>query len=157
MTPHLSPGLNTVCLLALALLAVWCSSGPAIQPDKKEAKEEENRSLVIGEKFGKVENGSAFDKTTLDLGKYKKVVLPDKATVLQEGDGAKLQIFMKKTLHFLGHPPEAMSIRQARKYMGCAVKAEKDAQIIATFGEWDSHIEGGQDEGPFRGAQGHRG
>jgi hypothetical protein len=27
--------------------------------------------------------------------------------------------------------------------MGCAVRAEGDELLLATFGEWDSHIEGG--------------
>jgi hypothetical protein len=27
--------------------------------------------------------------------------------------------------------------------MGCAVRSEGDALVVATYGEWDSHIEGG--------------
>ena len=50
---------------------------------------------------------------------------------------------MGKRLTYLGHPPEPMSIRSGRKNMGCAVKTEGGALVIATFGEWDSHIEGG--------------
>ena len=29
--------------------------------------------------------------------------------------------------------------------MGCAAKADGDALVVATFGEWDSRIEGGAD------------
>jgi hypothetical protein len=101
-----------------------------------------DRSIVLSERFGNVENGSAFDQAAVDLDKYKKVILPDDAAV-RRGQGTKLQIFMRKTLAFGGHPPEAMSIRTSRKNMGCAVKAEADALVVATFGEWDSHIEGG--------------
>jgi hypothetical protein len=50
---------------------------------------------------------------------------------------------MKKTMAFGGHPPEGISIRDVRKNMGCAVKVVDGALIVATFGEWDSHIEGG--------------
>src|SRR5258708_9041684 len=49
---------------------------------------------------------------------------------------------MAKTLAFFGHPPAPMSIRNARKNVGCAVKPEEDALVVATYGEWDS-IEGG--------------
>jgi hypothetical protein len=36
-----------------------------------------------------------------------------------------------------------MSIRDARKNMGCATKREGEDLVVATYGEWDSHIEGG--------------
>ena len=44
---------------------------------------------------------------------------------------------------FAGHPPEPMSIHGARKNMGCAIRAEGDDLVVATYGEWDSQIEGG--------------
>jgi hypothetical protein len=100
-------------------------------------------SVVLSRKFENVENGSAYDKAAVELGDFAKVILPDDATVRQEGEGKKLQIYMKKTLGFAGHPPEPMSIKHARNHMGCAVQLEKTALVIATFGEWDSHIEGG--------------
>jgi hypothetical protein len=100
-------------------------------------------SVVFSQKFGNVENGSAYDKAAVELGDFATVILPDNATVRQEGEGKKLQIYMKKTLGFAGHPPEPMSIKHARNHMGCAVQVEKAALVIATFGEWDSHIEGG--------------
>jgi hypothetical protein len=112
---------------------------PAKSTEKKEAPD----SVVLSRKFGNVENGSAYDKAAIELGDFTRVILPDDAAVRHEGEAKKLQIYMKKTLGFVGHPPEAMSIRQARNYMGCAVQVEKTALVIATFGEWDSHIEGG--------------
>jgi hypothetical protein len=90
-----------------------------------------------------VENGSAFDRATLDLTPYQVLVLPEDAEVREGAPEKTLQIFMRKTLGFVGHPPEGMSIRGARKNMGCAVKAQGDTLTVATFGEWDSHIEGG--------------
>jgi hypothetical protein len=106
----------------------------------------EDPSIVFDDQNGadqKVENGSAYDRAAVDLGSAKKVVLPDDAEVRRSTQPGKVELFMKKTLAFGGHPPEPMSIRGARKNMGCAVKAEGSALMVATFGEWDSHIEGG--------------
>jgi hypothetical protein len=90
-----------------------------------------------------VENGSAFDRAALDVAPYTVLVLPEDAEVREGAPEKTLQIFMRKTLSFGGHPPERMSVSGARKNMGCAVKAEGDTLTVATFGEWDSHIEGG--------------
>jgi hypothetical protein len=105
----------------------------------------DDRSIVIFERFGNVENGSAFDRATVDLGTAKKIALPDNAVVRKTAEAGQVRLFMKKTLAFGGHPPEAMSIRGARKNMGCAVKVEGETLVVATYGEWDSHIEGGTD------------
>jgi hypothetical protein len=107
-----------------------------------------DRSVVLGESFRTlhgytIENGSAFDQTALEIGTCKKVVLPDDAIVRREGEGSKLRLFLKKTLAFGGHPPHSMSIRDGRKHIGCAVKAEGDTLFLATFGEWDTGHEGG--------------
>ncbi len=91
----------------------------------------------------KVENGTAYDQAAVDLGKAKKVVLPDSATIRRAREAGKVQLFMAKTLSFGGHPPEPMSIRGARKNMGCAVQVEEDSLVVATYGEWESRIEGG--------------
>jgi hypothetical protein len=90
-----------------------------------------------------VENGTAYDRATIDLGNAKKVVLPDNAVVRRSGQTGKLQLFIARTLSFAGHPPKAMTVRGARKNMGCATHGEGASLVIATFGEWDSHIEGG--------------
>ncbi|HEY2784091.1 MAG TPA: hypothetical protein VGJ05_03875 [Fimbriiglobus sp.] len=90
-----------------------------------------------------VENGSAYDRAAFDLGAAKKVVLSDWAMVRRSAETEKVVLFMKKTLNFSGHPSERVSIRDERKRMGCVVKAKEGALVIATFGEWDSHIEGG--------------
>jgi hypothetical protein len=89
------------------------------------------------------ENGSAFDKAAIDVGDCRKITIPDNAEVRHQGENNKLQLYMEKSLDFLGHPPEPMSIQTARKNMGTAVKRDGDALVVATFGEWDSHIEGG--------------
>jgi hypothetical protein len=105
--------------------------------------EQADRSIVLDEKWGNVENGRAYDKAVFNLYKYTKIVLPDDASVGNGNGGEMLTIYMTKSLGFVGHPGEIMSIKIARNYMGCAVKVENDALVFATFGEWDSHIEGG--------------
>src|SRR5262245_58053584 len=70
-------------------------------------------SIELSNRFGKVENGSAYDQAAVDLGATKKLVLPDNAVVQRSGEAGKVQLFMKKTLAFGGHPPEPMSIRNA--------------------------------------------
>lgn len=112
---------------------------PAKLPEKRKTPD----GVVVTQKNGNVENGSAYDKATIELDNYTQVVIPDDAVVRYGSEPKKLQIHMKKMLGFAGHPPEAMSIKQARNHMGCAIQVEKAALVIATFGEWDSHIEGG--------------
>lgn len=102
-----------------------------------------DRGIDLSDRFGKVENGSAYDRAAIDIAGAKKIVLPHDAGVRRADEPGKIQFFMKKTLGFGGHPPERMSIRDARKNMGCAVKADGDDLLLATFGEWDSRIEGG--------------
>jgi hypothetical protein len=126
-----------VALLAIAVLA-WCfwpfsSLDPSIEVSER----------YVGIGGSVVENGSAYDRAALDLAPYKVVVLPDDAEVREGAPDRQLQLFMRKVLAFGGHPPERMSVRGARKNMGCAVRAQGDTLTVATFGEWDSHIEGG--------------
>jgi hypothetical protein len=104
-----------------------------------------DRSVEFSDKFGKVQNDSAFDRAGLDLGEHRKVVLPINIEIRREGEGNRLQIFMRKTMEYAGHPTKPMSIKNARKNMGCAVMVERNALGLATFGEWDSRIEGGAD------------
>jgi hypothetical protein len=48
---------------------------------------------------------------------------------------------MAKRFGYTGHPAERVSIRDVRKQMGCATKTEKDALVLATYGECESHFE----------------
>jgi hypothetical protein len=47
-----------------------------------------------------------------------------------------------KELAFYGHPPRAMSIKTGYKYMGYCTQIKNDSLFLATFGEWNTHIEG---------------
>lgn len=126
-----------VALLAVVVVSMWLAGWLPGGGDP---------SLDIDEPFApsqKVENGNAYDRAAVELGTAAKVVLPDDAVIRRSTEIGMVELFMKKTLAFGGHPPERMSIRDARNNMGCAVKAEDRALVVATFGEWDSHIEGG--------------
>jgi hypothetical protein len=151
--------------LALVLAAFFCQRGlrpadsgiapaeplraaHALSTANGSAFGEADSSIVLGESFRTVhgttiENGSAFDRARVDLKGYRKVAVPDDATVRRGERGQLLQILMDKCLDYMGHPTIPMSIRTMRKQMGCATREEGEALVVATFGEWDSHIEGG--------------
>jgi hypothetical protein len=100
---------------------------------------------AIGGAF--VENGSIYDGAAIDLTPYKAVALPEAGAIQTAAQDGKLQIFMRKQFSFAGHPPESIYLRDVRKHMGCAVQADGDTLLVATFGEWDSHVEGGASMG----------
>src|SRR5947209_16352945 len=62
-----------------------------------------DRSIVLTDRFGNVQNGFAFDQAALALGTATKVVLPDNAKILKTGEAGKVQIFVRKYLAFAGH------------------------------------------------------
>jgi hypothetical protein len=123
----------TIALVLVAAAALWLTGW---RPNF-------DSSIELSNRFGDVENGSAYDKAVLDVGSIKKILLPHDALVRRTPQAVPIQVFMKKSMSFHGHPPESMSIRHARKNMGCAVKRDGQGLVLATFGEWDSHIEGG--------------
>jgi hypothetical protein len=90
-----------------------------------------------------VENGRAYDKAALSISADQVLVVPKDAAVEEGAPAGRVEVFMKKTLAFGGHPPERMSIRLARNHMGVGCKTEGGKVILATYGEWDSQIEGG--------------
>jgi len=103
-------------------------------------------SIVVHDKFGfffPIENGTAYDKVIIELGEAKKIVLPNNAVICRGGEPGKMKLFLAKKLSFYGHIPFSMTICGARKNMGCAVQTEGDFMKLATYGEWDSRIEGG--------------
>ena len=126
--------LNATQYFVICLLVTLTSCASRIQP---------KNGLVLGKRFGNVQNGSAYDKASLDITKYNKLFLPSNATIKRNGEPGKLEIYMEKTLGFVGHPPESMSIKKTRKEMGCTCRADGDSLMVATYGEWNSHIEGG--------------
>ncbi len=87
-------------------------------------------------------NGTAYDVAALQIEPDRKVVLPDSATVVERSDQADvLLVYMAKSAWILAHYSESVSIAEYRKTMGCAVKLEKGALLVGTFGEY-SFMEG---------------
>ncbi len=85
----------------------------------------------------------AFDKATLEIASNTALVVPDNAKIEHIDAKDRIEIFLQKIQSFGGFPPQQMSIRVTRKGMGCVKKLEVGKTIIATYGEWDSNIEGG--------------
>lgn len=100
-------------------------------------------SVIPTGQWGNVENGSVFDKAAIDLGEAEKVILPDNAKVRCMSERGRIYVFMEKRQGYCGHPPARMTLLGVRKNMGCVAKMEEDSLVVATFGEWDSHFEGG--------------
>ena len=134
--------------MKLVAIACFFAAGLGIAlaaaEDPKREDPPEDKSLVIGKQKSKVENGSAFDKGIVELGKRKRLAIPENAEVIHKGDGTNVEVFMKKTMNFGGHPPRPMSIRVARKYTGCATKDEDGLLQLATYGEWSTKEGGGR-------------
>jgi uncharacterized protein (TIGR03067 family) len=82
-------------------------------------------------------NGRAFDQCALSVDPKLKIVLPDKATVVERHDRAGvLLVFMEKRASIRAHFPRPVSIAEYRRTMGCAVKLENGELLIGTFGEF---------------------
>lgn len=128
-------------LFAIALLILVPLLGSC------QAKTPEEASIVLSMRTAgpRITNGQAYDKAVLDIGDYKGVIVPDDAKVEHGAPAGQMEINMKKSLHWMGHlgPGVFRHIRDERKRMGCASKTEADKLVIATWGEWDSLIEGG--------------
>ena len=129
----------------LGAIVALASCKPKLDSAGNASKDTNGEGLVIS-KYSvnpAVVNGSSFEKAALQLPPNKLLVIPQEALVEKKKQGDKVEIYLEKRLNFRGHPPSPMHIRDAREYMGIASREEKDAVFIATFGEWDSHIEGG--------------
>jgi hypothetical protein len=103
----------------------------------------EDASVVIDRVHDpKVESGVAYDQATVDVDRYRGVVVPADAVVERDGPPGRVEIYMEKALGYVGDSGERLSIRDERKMMGCARKAEGDTLVLATYGEWMT-VEGG--------------
>jgi hypothetical protein len=131
----------SVFLVAIVAIA---SCKPKLGSTENTTKNTNDEGLIITKSSTNpsVVNGFSYEKATLQLPPNKSLVIPQEALVERKKQGDKVEIYLEKSLDFFGHPPSPMHIRDAREYMGIASREEKDAIFIATFGEWDSHVEG---------------
>lgn len=91
-----------------------------------------------------VENGSAYERAEFSLGTAKRLAVPVDAEVVEQGTGPAIQLFLRKTLSFAGHPPEKMSIRTGRNNFGCASRLDGDALVVGNYGEFSTKEGGAQ-------------
>jgi len=126
-------------------IVAFASCKPKLDSAGNASKNTNGEGLVISKSSANpaVVNGFSYEKAALQLPPNKLLVIPQEALVEKKKQGDKVEIYLEKRLNFHGHPPSPMHIRDAREYMGIASREEKDAVFIATFGEWDSRIEGG--------------
>jgi hypothetical protein len=91
----------------------------------------------------RVSNGAAFDVAAVDVSNVDTLVVPDAARVQIGSDIGRVHLYLKKILGYEGHPGSSVSIEGQRKKMGCAQRRDGRTMTLATYGSWDSHIEGG--------------
>jgi hypothetical protein len=90
----------------------------------------------------KVQNGDIYDKAVLKVADIKTLIVPENAKVERTGAEGPIELYVKKTQSFGGHPPEPMTLESARKKMGCATKTANATVTLATYGEFSTK-EGG--------------
>ncbi len=128
---------HILALMYLAGLFALPSCNPSGPPsDTTVQSPDSDPSIVFSEwtVSPKVENGTAYDKASIYLGPAKKLIVPANATVRQDGEAGVVELLLGKTLSFGGHPPEPVSVRTVRAKMGCAVRLEGHALLVATYG-----------------------
>ena len=131
-------------VIAIAVIAVFANRQRSEEEAELPSPKSEDPSIVFTRVFaGNIENGSLYDKAEIALTGYSKLIVPETARVRFDEADQRLQIYLKKSLLFVGQIDEPMTVRNTRKYMGLATRKEGEGLVLATFGEWDSHIEGG--------------
>jgi hypothetical protein len=105
-----------------------------------------DRSIVVsGSCDPGIENGTAFDEATLDLGDATRLIVPAEAEIMPVPRDSPCRVVMEKRLHLMAHPPERVTIARERKEMGCAWARNGDEILIGTFGEYKLDGHGGAD------------
>jgi hypothetical protein len=147
MHPNNLPAL--IVTIGVIIAAAVLSSFSTISgfPEVEVAQPTQQDSSIVPEEGTKidpnVENGTVYDRATVEIRDALKVVFPENTTIRRGGNPRKIQLFMAKTRSFAGHPSEIMTLNGIRKEMGCSVRKADRIMVISTYGEWDSGIEGG--------------
>lgn len=89
-----------------------------------------------------VSNGTVTDEAVVPLSDAESLRIPKGATIELGGEKSTVRVVMVKTLSFAGHPPRKISITKGARIMGVATRRDGSVLEFATYGEWDSHIEG---------------
>lgn len=133
MTSAFARAYARIFICSLIVVAPLSAAGPA-----------DDSSVVLKRSApsADVENGSAYERAEFTLETARRLAVPLDAEVVEQGSGTTIQVLLKKTLGFAGHPPEKMSIRSGRNNLGLASRREGDVLVVGTFGEFGTK-EGG--------------
>lgn len=88
-------------------------------------------------------NGTVYDRGVLNVAGIDMLVVPTKTKIDRGEKGKEAVLYMEKYHQWAGHPNVPTGPQEMRNEMGCAWKKKGKTLILATFGEWDSRIEGG--------------
>ena len=139
-------------LIPAAALLVGCAASVplggddlVVPPDRVSAGAE--RASIVHSSFSVsrlVTNGSGYEFVSIRIpSSVTTVVVPEGSVVLQETERELADIYLKKTLSYVGHPARRMSMETERGKMGIVVKVYRNTLMLSTYGGWGS-IEGGQ-------------
>lgn len=89
-------------------------------------------------KFGgsNVENGSAYDKGSLEIQNISTLIVPENAEILPDDTEGRILIYLEKKLLCVDFPVEPITIRKQRVKMGCKFLKEGNKLELKTYGEW---------------------
>jgi hypothetical protein len=88
--------------------------------------------------------GSVFDRGNVSLkASIKRIILPSNAAVAVGAPASTIEVFTEKNLGFMGHPPTPITAESVRHNMAIATREDGSDLLLGTFGEFDTHIEGG--------------
>ncbi len=138
----------TFCVIiipGLGSLSLGCSNQNPPAPHMAAPMDNHDESIVPdpeGAPNPKVQNGDIYDKAILKAADIKTLIVPGSARVERAEAGDAIELYVKKTQSFGGHPPEPMPLEAARKHMGCATRVEDGKVTLATYGEFSTK-EGG--------------
>lgn len=86
--------------------------------------------------------GSVYQRATLAVGQHQALRVPANALVAEGAKAGTIEVYVAKTLGFAGHPPETMSVESVRRNLGLATTDDGTTFVIASYGEFDTRIEG---------------
>ncbi len=88
-------------------------------------------------------NGWVFEKFFIPKNYFDTVNVPKGTKVTMDGHH-QIELIVRKSVAYAGHPGSFMSVATESPKLGCAVRAEGKILRITTYGGWGS-IEGGVD------------
>ncbi len=116
-------------LIPVALIGLWCASGFHTEVPFPMTMD----PLVI--------NGWVFEKFFIPRNYFETVNVPQGTKVTMDGKH-QIELIVRKSVSYAGHPLSFMSLGTESPKLGCAVRAEGKILRVTTYGGWNS-FEGG--------------